>query len=358
MGDVAAGGERYVHEVGSALNVADPPLSTSPEIRATPLEALRDPEMPGELHFVRNHFALPSVDAESWRLTVGGAVREAVVLSLDDLKRLGTTSLAVTLECAGHRRAEFQPPASGVQWQTGAVSEARWTGVALSEVLRRAQPSRSACEVALVGADSGTHSGTGEHVSFARSIPLPRALHGDVLLAWGMNGQPLPARHGAPLRVVVPGAYAVASVKWLQRIDVLEHAFDGPFQAQDYRVDGESIEQLNVNALITSPAPGTVVEAAGTLLISGIAWGGQSRIDRVDVRVSSGPWRQASLTTPHPPYGLTHWRVAIPDAPSGDQTIEVRASDESGRVQPARPSWNALGYANNSTHRVDVTVVD
>jgi DMSO/TMAO reductase YedYZ molybdopterin-dependent catalytic subunit len=358
MGDVAAIGERYVREVGSALNVADAqPLSTFPEIRATPLEALRDVEMPGELHFVRNHFAVPSVDTESWRLRVGGAVREAVVLSLDDLKGMGEITLAVTLECAGHRRSEFQPPTSGVQWDAGAVSEARWTGVALREVLRRAKPSRKASEVAFVGADTGTHAGTGEHVSFARSIPLQRALDGDVLLAWAMNGRALPARHGAPLRVIVPGAYAVASVKWLQRIDVLEDDFEGPFQAQDYRVDGESIEQLNVNALITSPAAGAIVDA-GAVRVSGIAWGGQDGIERVEVRVSGLPWRRASLATPHPPYGVTHWRVAIPDVPRGDRTIEVRARDETGRIQPARPHWNALGYANNSTHRVAVTVVD
>jgi DMSO/TMAO reductase YedYZ molybdopterin-dependent catalytic subunit len=357
MGDVVAGRERYVREVGSALKVADPLLSTFPEIRATPLEALSDVEMPGELHFVRNHFAVPNVDTESWSLQVGGAVRKAAVFSLEDLKAMSSTTLAVTLECAGHRRAEFQPPTSGVQWDAGAVSEARWTGVALREVLRRAKPSRNACEVVFAGADRGTHAGTGEHVSFARSIPLQRALDGDVLLAWAMNGQPLPARHGAPLRVIVPGAYAVASVKWLERIEVLEDAFDGPFQAQDYRLDGESIEQLNVGALIGSPAAGAVLDA-GALRVSGIAWGGEGGIQRVDVRVSGLPWHVARLATPHPPYGLTHWHVSIPDVPSGDQTIEVRARDEAGRVQPALPRWNALGYANNSTHRVAVTVVD
>jgi DMSO/TMAO reductase YedYZ molybdopterin-dependent catalytic subunit len=357
MGDVVAGGERYVREVGSALHVADPPLSTFPEIRATPLEALRDPEMPGELHFVRNHFAVPSVDAESWRLRVGGAVRDDFVLSLEDLKAMDATTLAATLECAGHRRAEFQPPTSGVQWNVGAVAEARWTGVALREVLRRAKPSHRACEVAFVGADRGAHAGSGEHVNFARSIPLERALDGDVLLAWAMNGRPLPARHGAPLRVIVPGAYAVASVKWLERIDVLESAFEGPFQAQDYQVDGESIDRLNVNALITSPAAGAVVDA-GALRVSGIAWGGQGGIQRVDVRPSNLPWHVASLATPRPPYGLIHWSVAIPDMPSGRHTIEVRARDHSGRVQPAEPRWNALGYANNSTHRVALTVVD
>ena len=357
MADVVAVGRRYVREVGSALKVADPPLSTFPEIRATPLEALRDVEMPGELHFVRNHFAVPNVDAESWRLQVGGAVREAVVLSLDDLKGMGETTIPVTLECAGHRRAEFQPPTSGVQWDAGAVAEAHWTGVVLGEVLRRAKPSAGACEVAFVGADSGTHAASGEHVNFARSIPLEQALEGDVLLAWAMNGQPLPARHGAPLRVIVPGSYAVASVKWLERIDVLEDAFEGTFQTQDYRVDGESIQQLNVNALITSPAAGVVV-ASGMLRVSGVAWGGQGGIERVEVRVAGQAWQRASLTTPHPPYGLTHWRTAIPGVLRGDQTIEVRARDETGRVQPARARWNALGYANNGTHRVHVTAVD
>jgi DMSO/TMAO reductase YedYZ molybdopterin-dependent catalytic subunit len=337
-------------------------LSAQPEIRPTPLGALGMADMPTELHFVRNHFDAPNVDASTWALELDGAVARPERFSLDDLRALPTRTQSVTLECAGHRRSEFEPSTAGVQWGVGAVAEARWTGVALEDLLLVAEPTARACEVVFEGADRGKHRTTEGEVAFARSIPVVRALKGDVLIAWAMNGRPIPERHGAPLRVIVPGVYAVASVKWLRRIEVVEQPFDGPFQVDDYRLledgaeIGEAVQELNVSALVVSPESGTVVHGS-SISVSGVAWGGRGGLDAVEVRVSGGPWRPALVATPNPPYGISHWRSVFVGVEPGEHTVEVRARDKAGRVQPETPRWNAHGYANNSRHSVAVTVV-
>jgi DMSO/TMAO reductase YedYZ molybdopterin-dependent catalytic subunit len=337
-------------------------LSEHPEIRPTPVEALAIADMPTEFHFVRNHFEVPLTDAGTWRLELGGAVARPLSLSLDDLRQMPTRTQAVTLECAGHRRREFEPATNGVQWGAGALAEARWTGVALEDLLLEAALSEQACEVAFEGADRGKHRTSDLDVPFARSIPLARALTGDVLLAWAMNGRPIPDEHGAPLRVIVPGVYAVASVKWLRRIEVLEQPFEGPFQVEDYRMlglgsgdNGESVQELNVNALVVGPEEGEVIHGT-SIAVSGVAWGGRGGLDAVEVRISGRRWRPALIAAPNPPYGLAHWRCLALGVPPGEHTIEVRARDKAGRVQPVKPRWNTLGYANNSRHLIAVTV--
>jgi DMSO/TMAO reductase YedYZ molybdopterin-dependent catalytic subunit len=249
-----------------------------------------------------------------------------------------------------------------VQWGAGAVAEARWTGTRLDELLLAARPSEQACEVVFEGADRGKHHTCEDSISFARSIPLTRALTGDVLIAWAMNGRPIPRRHGAPMRVIVPGVYAVASVKWLRRIEVLEQPFDGPFQIEDYRMfepggspSGESLQELKVNALIVSPGVGELVRGS-TIAVAGVAWGGRG-VAGVEVRLAGDEWRPALLARQNSPYGLAHWRCVMMGVLPGTYTIEVRAHDEDGLTQPKKARWNALGYANNSRHRVGVTVV-
>jgi DMSO/TMAO reductase YedYZ molybdopterin-dependent catalytic subunit len=311
--------------------------------------------MPTELHFVRSHFDVPDVDATTWGLEVGGAVATPTRLTLDDLRAFPAKTQAVTLECAGHRRAEFEPAAQGVQWGVGAVAEALWTGVPLEEILLAARPSERACEVVFEGADCGAHRTTDDEVPFARSVPLGRALNGDVLLAWAMNGRPIPPKHGAPLRVIVPGVYAVASVKWLRRVEVLEEPFEGPFQAEDYRIGSEALHELGVNALIVSPQAGDILDATA-IPISGVAWGGRGTVASVEVRVDGEQWRPAAMTTPNPPHGLAHWHTVVVGIAPGEHTVEVRAHDKDGFTQPELPRWNALGYANNSRHRVHITV--
>jgi DMSO/TMAO reductase YedYZ molybdopterin-dependent catalytic subunit len=331
------------------------PLATEPEVRPTPLAALTLDEAPTGLHFVRSHFIVPELDPAAWTLEVGGAVARASSHSLASLARRQIHAQAVVLECAGHRRNEFRPAVSGLQWGVGAVSEARWTGVALRDLLLEALPTGHACEVVFEGADRGPHRSSSSEVAFARSIPLERALAADVLIAWEMNGQPIPARHGAPLRVIVPGSYGVASVKWLRRITVLEQPFDGPFQADDYQLNGKPLQDLRVNSLIVEPAGGTAL-AVGPTVIAGVAWGGQGGIDAVEVRASGGRWHKAALNHPLKPAGLNRWSIVLP-LPPGKHRLESRARDHAGAWQPEEPEWNPLGYANNSIHSVHLQTV-
>jgi DMSO/TMAO reductase YedYZ molybdopterin-dependent catalytic subunit len=327
-----------------------PPLSTEPEIRPTPLDALAFDELPTELHFVRSHFGVPALDPETWTLQIDGAVRNERSHLISELRERHVRSQTVVLECAGHRRNEYLPNTAGLQWGVGAVSEAQWTGVPLGDLLREASPTGGACEVVFEGGDRGPHRSTSGQVTFARSIPLQRALAGDVLLAWEMNGHPLPAKHGAPLRLVVPGSYAVASVKWLRRITVLEQAFAGPFQADDYQIDGEPLDGLKVNSLIVKPGDRSAVPA-GTTEVSGVAWGGQGGIASVEVRYAGGPWQRAVVDVPRQATALHRWSIRLA-LPPGEHRLEARAKDRSGTRQPEQAPWNELGYANNSIHGV------
>jgi DMSO/TMAO reductase YedYZ molybdopterin-dependent catalytic subunit len=331
------------------------PLSTEPEIRPTALSALALDELPTDLHFVRSHFGIPGVKPRAWILELGGAVEHARRYTLPDLKRRRTHTQSVVLECAGHRRNEFRPTTTGLQWGPGAVSEARWSGVRLAELLAEVVPSAACCEVLFEGADRGPHRSSSGHVPFARSIPLERALTGDVLLAWEMNGKPIPAKHGAPLRAVVPGSYGVASVKWLQRIELLDRPFAGPFQIEDYQLDGKPLDGLRVSSLILSPEAGAVL-SAGAVELFGIAWGGRGGVTTVEVRCAPARWQQATLRRPRDSSSLTRWSVSVELGP-GENVLEVRARDQAGETQPDEPTWNVLGYANNSIHRVPITTI-
>jgi len=326
-----------------------PPLSTEPEIRPTLLDALACDGLPTELHFVRSHFGVPALDPETWTLEIDGAVRNERSHPISELRERHVRSQTVVLECAGHRRNEYQPDTAGLQWGVGAVSEAQWTGVPLSDLLREASPTGGACEVVFEGADRGPHRSTSGQVTFARSIPMQRALARDVLLAWEMNGHPLPAKHGAPLRLVVPGSYAVASVKWLRRIIVLEQPFAGPFQTDDYQINGEPLDGLKVNSLIVKPGDRSAV-AAGTTEVSGVAWGGKGGIASVEVRYAGGPWQRAVVDA-RQATALHRWSIRLA-LPPGEHRLEARAKDRSGTHQPQQAPWNELGYANNSIHGV------
>ena len=338
--------------VQTAALAPSAPLATEPEIRPTPLAALALDEAPTQLHFVRSHFGVPVLDSANWTLEVGGAVACERCFSLRELQQRSVRTQAVVLECAGHRRNEFRPSAAGLQWGVGAVSEARWTGVALSDLLREASPTSRACEVVFEGADHGSHRSASSEVAFARSLPLERALAGDVLLAWEVNGEAIPPRHGAPVRVIVPGSYGVASVKWLRRITVVEQPFTGPFQTNDYQLNGKPLQDLRVTSLIVEPADGTALQAGATA-VSGVAWGGRDGIAAVEVRLADGPWQEAALRRPPTQTGLSRWSAVLP-LPPGTHRLEARARDGSGGLQPEQPEWNPLGYANNSIHAIHV----
>lgn len=268
----------------------------------------------------------------------------------------------MTLECAGNGRRRMSPRPSGTPWLYGGVSSVRFTGTSLRHVLDRVGLEDGVEEIGFVGADQG-EVGSGETVPFARSLPLAKALESEVLLAWRMNGRPLPHEHGAPLRVVVPGWYAMASVKWLRRIEALREPFEGWFQSDRYvyreedgTPDGTPVREIRVRSLVTSPREGEVLERA-PLEITGAAWSDGTPVARVRVSTDGGEsWKDASLEEGASRWAPTRWRLRWrPDA-EGDYELVSRAEDAAREAQPLVSRWNRLGYGNNVAHRVRVTV--
>jgi DMSO/TMAO reductase YedYZ molybdopterin-dependent catalytic subunit len=326
-------------------------------------DALGGDVTPTEEFFRRNHFPIPELTEATWRLRVGGMVRRPLTLTLADLTRLGRESAAVTLECAGNGRTLFSPQPSGEPWGLGAVSSARWTGVPLADVLELAGIEPQAREIVFRGADQGHLDGIKERIRFERSLSVADALAADGLLAYQMNGAPLPARHGFPLRLVVPGWYAVASVKWLTEIDVTDEPFTGFFQDEHYvfewqrsdRLVREPVRLQRVRSLITEPADGSRL-AAGDLTVSGLAWSGAAPVVRVAVAIGGDPWRDARLLDRERPSGWQRWSLTVPWTPAGATRIRARAFDAAGHAQPAEPEWNPRGYGGNFVHEITVTV--
>jgi DMSO/TMAO reductase YedYZ molybdopterin-dependent catalytic subunit len=319
--------------------------------------------MPNAHFYVRNHFQIPDLDATAWRLAVGGLVERPLSLRLRDLQNLPTHRLVVTLECAGNGRASLEPPVDGEQWQFGAVSTAEWTGVPLVEVLDRAGLAGSATEIVFRGADRGTVEGVSGEIPFERSLRLDDARDRDVLLAYAMNGEPLPIQHGYPLRLVVPRWYGVASVKWLTEIEVMGHRFGGFFQADRYHFEREENGEVRrepatlqrVRALITQPEAGARIEA-GDLTVRGVAWSGAAPIARVEVSVAGGPWQEARLIGERTRHSWQSWELRTQVTQVARLALRARATDLAGRTQPEKPEWNRLGYGNNAIEQVEVEV--
>jgi DMSO/TMAO reductase YedYZ molybdopterin-dependent catalytic subunit len=319
--------------------------------------------MPNAHFYVRNHFELPALDPATWQLSVGGLVERSLNLSLRDLMNMPSETLFVTLECAGNGRTMLDPPVEGEKWDFGAVSTAEWTGVPLVEVLDRAGIRPAAREVVFRGADAGTLPGRNDTLSFERSLTLDDAMDSDALLAYAMNGEPLPIQHGYPLRLVVPGWYAVASVKWLTEIEAIEGPFTGQFQTGSYFYEGkrdgevtrEPVTLQRVRSLITEPRPDEEIEL-GDVAIRGVAWSGAAPIERVDVRVGDRDWQDARLIGRRHRHSWQWWELITRVEEHGATTIRARATDLAGRKQPNEQQWNRLGYGNNLVHKVSVHV--
>jgi DMSO/TMAO reductase YedYZ molybdopterin-dependent catalytic subunit len=317
--------------------------------------------MPNARFYVRNHFQIPDLDAGEFRLAITGLVDRPLTLSLRDLLNMPSKTQVVTLECAGNGRALFDPPIDGEKWNLGAVSTAEWTGVPLVEVLERAGVRASAREVVFRGADGGTVGGRAAPIQFERSLAMDHARDGDVLLAYAMNGEPLPLDHGYPLRAIVPGWYAVASVKWLTALEAIDRTFDGYYQQDKYwfewQRDGgrvrEPVTLQRVRSLITEPGPHQEAQC-GELAIRGVAWSGAAPIARVEVDVGDGRWQEARLVAERKRHSWQWWEMITRVDTPGAATIRARATDLAGRTQPERAEWNVLGYGNNAIHEVPV----
>ena len=319
-----------------------------------PLSALRERLTPPEQFYVRNNFPVPNIATDEWRLVIDGAVERPVTLTWSDIQALRSQTLTATMECAGNGRTSFVPLPTGEPWALGAVSTAVWRGVSLRDLLHSAGLHESVVEILFEGADRGKREGYDKPVTFARSLTLEKALHPDTLLAYEFNGIPLPAHHGGPLRLLVPGWYGMASVKWVTHIAALEQPFIGHFQTERYvlEVPGnpsvEPVREMRVRALITSPAPGAAL-AQGLQFISGMAWSGSGKIVRVEVSVEGeGSWQPATLAVETESYTWQQWQLEWQPPRPGRYVLRARATDEQGNTQPDAAPWNRLGYVNNS----------
>ena len=321
---------------------------------------------PTKSFYVRTHFPIPKIDRDAWWLHVEGEVEKPFAIDYEELLKLESLTVPVTLECAGNNRNFLEPKAKGVQWGLGAVGTAEWTGVPLSVLLNRAVVRSSAREVILEGADHGMlddpKSPPGE-LRFSRSVSLEKARR-DVLLAYRMNGNDLPPEHGFPVRAIVPGWYAMASIKWLQRIIVTDQPFAGYYQTLDYSywkrrgdvAELSPVTELQIKAEIAKPAQSDKVPANSTVRIHGAAWASDNEIVRVDVSTDGGStWKEATLLGDSKPNAWRFWEFnwKTPTA-SGKQTIVARAVDSLGQTQPAHRDSDRGTYMIN--HLLPITV--
>jgi DMSO/TMAO reductase YedYZ molybdopterin-dependent catalytic subunit len=340
--------------------------SSRPEDFETPPDLLTSWITPNDLFYVRSHFYTPVMREDVWTLRIDGEVERSLDLTLNELRKMRSTTQVVTLECAGNGRGFFEPPVAGVQWKKGAVGNARWTGVRMADLLDRAGIKRSARHIWLNGADVGI----GRAPDFIRNVPLEKAMHPDTLLAYEMNDEVLPVAHGFPLRAIVSGWEGAYSVKWLTHLQVADREHEGAFVQSSYRypkrpvspgttvqpADTEPLKGLVVKSIISSPTADAVVPR-GPVRIAGFAWAGEAEIKRVDVSTDHGrTWAPARLGRDRAPYAWRqfeyHWNASEP----GAFVVLSRAEDGNGRVQPIVAVWNPAGYLWNAIDQVRVIV--
>ena len=330
-----------------------------------PFENLDGFITPTKSFYVRTHFPIPKIDKNRWRLRVEGEVERPFEINYGELIKLESQKIPVTLECAGNNRNFLDPKVKGVQWGLGAVGNAEWTGVPLSILLDRAGIKPRAREIILEGADRGKledpKSPAGE-IKFSRSIPLEKAR--DVLLAYKMNDVDLPAEHGFPVRAIVPGWYAMASIKWLQRIVVTDKPFNGYYQTLDYAfwkrrgdvAELVALSEMQTKAEIARPSEGEIVPANSNVRLHGAAWTGSGEITKVEISSDDGAtWNEAKLLGESKPNSWRLWEFdwKTPNRP-GKATLIARATDSNGSTQPPERDPDRGTYMIN--HLLPITV--
>jgi len=303
--------------------------------------------------FVRNHFAQPAIDVANWALRVEGAVERPRMFRYGDLQAMKQRMITAVLECAGNEAGE------------GAVGCAVWSGPALADLLRECGIKTSARRVRFVAADRGSEPDSARDIPYARSIEIDKATDPDTLLALKMNGAPLPLENGFPARVVVPGFYAMDSVKWIEKLEVLEEPDNSFFTTHRYLRQTRGISadppvrvaDVRIKSIIAKPVEAAVIR--GTAIdIGGYAWAGRERIKRVEVTLDDGKsWRQAQLLNESDLNNWVAWRFLWEHPPAGVQTIAARAFGAAGAAQPSiRSGAREDKYELNQYHQVTVTV--
>lgn len=345
--------ERYMLQVGGY------PLNAE-----TPLHLLTDYLTPNDLFFVRSHWIARVPDLKTWRLTIDGDVNRPLKLTLADLKKMPRAEATCVLQCAGNGRGLHQPVLPGVQWMYGAVGNARWSGVRVRDVLARAGVKSGAAHIHLFGSDDPP----GKVPPFHRSIELEKAMD-DCILAFEMNGAPLPSQHGAPLRLVVPGWAGDHWMKWLVRMTVSAKPQTGFFMDTAYRwplkpgapgvafkpEEMKPLTEMSVKSNITTAPKKTRVNAPA--VIRGFAFSGAPDISKVEISDDDGAtWRAATLDPRHSPHAWRLWSYRWTPKRAGTTRLYARATDSLGVVQPRTAIWNQSGYLYNSWHSVDIEV--
>jgi len=330
-----------------------------------PLEGLRYDLTPTGMHYTLVHYDVPALDAASWQLSLGGLVGAPRTFTLAQLQARPVRTLPVTLECAGDGRALLSPRPISQPWLPGAVGTAAWTGTPLAPILAEAGLSDRAVDVVFTGADHGLEGGVEQ--DYQRALPRAEAMHPDALLAWAMNGAPLEPQHGAPLRLIIPGWYGMAHVKWLRAIDAIDAPFDG-YQHLAYRYGptrdgtGEPVTLMRVRSMMIPPGfpdflTRTRVVARGAHVIEGRAWSGRAAIARVELSGDGGAtWIDAEVAPADAPHAWQGWRAPWHADRPGAHELVCRATDARGAVQPLDAAWGARGMGNNMAHRVRVLV--
>jgi sulfane dehydrogenase subunit SoxC len=327
---------------------------------------LRYDVTPPGLHYLLIHYDIPLVDPERWSLTISGRVRRPLKLTLPDLRQRPAVTMPITLECAGNGRARLHPRALSQPWLYEAVGTAEWTGVGLAALLDEAELEDDAIDVVFTGLDRGVEGGVEQ--AYERSLSIADARRPEIVLAYAMNGQPLPPQHGYPLRLLVPGWYGMASVKWLVRITAVSQPFNGYQQARAYRLrhgpdePGEPLTRIAVRSLMLPPGLPDFFSRRRLLgtepcVLSGRAWSGHGRIVAVELSADGGrSWVPTQVEDAVASNAWQRWTCIWEPPGPGSYELCSRATDVAGHTQPLEPSWNLGGYAVNAVQRVPVTV--
>lgn len=321
---------------------------------------------PIDAFFVRQHLPRPKIDANAFRLDVGGAVSNKLSLSVADLRKLPQFKVPATLECAGNGRGYFSPKMPGLQWKKGAVGNAEWRGPRVSDILKKA----GAAPAAQWGTFNGADAPVAKTPDFIRSIPLRKLQHEATIIALEMNGQPLPEIHGGPMRAIIPGWDGASWVKWVKELTLSEKPDAGFYFATAYRYpkypvgpggaakpeEMEVIEGMAVKSVFSRPLDHAKLKMAPQKL-QGVAWAGEQRVTRVEVSQDGGAsWKDAKLGSENFHFAWRTFAFDWTPTRPGHYTLMSRATDSAGRVQPIEPVWNPSGYLWNAIDRISVTV--
>jgi DMSO/TMAO reductase YedYZ molybdopterin-dependent catalytic subunit len=337
-------------------------MTEKPLNAETPVEYLRSWITSNDVFYDRNqgNFSKEPIPLTDWELAIEGEVETPLRLNFEQIIRMPKTIAANTLECSGNGRSLFKKKASGNPWTIGGVGNAVWGGVWLRTVLQMAKLKRTATHIAFEGFDRPLGSAG---IKFIRSIPIEKAIQ-STILAYEMNGEPLPVNHGYPLRALALGWTGANCVKWLSKIIVLDHPYEGFFMDKVYRVfqkgedskSGEVVTGLSIKSIITQPLRDETLPR-GPVTILGAAYAGETEIERIEISVDAGnSWDLGVFIGPEEPYAWRQWQYIWDAKERGAHTILARATDKNGRQQPMDARWNVLGYGNNGVYEHGITI--